>query len=247
MLDGTPGAIIAPVTLPMLMQSVDDYFESWFGASIIRISRYISLFISALFPAIYISITSFHPGMLPTGLVLSITRTRAGVPFPALVEALLMEFTLELLQEAGIRLPRVVGQTVSIVGGLVIGQAAVQAGVVSPIMVIVIAITALSSFAIPSYSLGLATRITRVPFMILAVTFGAFGIAMGLLISLTYLASLKSFGVSYLKPISTDHPSDWKDSTIRAPLQSMKKRPQMLHPQDSIRLNIKSRRGSDET
>jgi hypothetical protein len=246
-LDGAPDAIIAPTTLPMLLQSADDYYEDWFGASIIRISRLISLFISAIFPALYIAVTSFHPGMLPTKLTLSITRTRTGVPFPAIIEAILMEFVLELLQEAGIRLPRVVGQTVSIVGGLVIGQAAVSAGIVSPIMVIVISVTALSSFVIPSYSLGLATRIARVPFMVLAATFGTFGIAMGLLISLTYLVSLKSFGVSYLKPISTDHPGDWKDSIIRSPVWSFKKRPQLLHPQDSIRLGKRDRRGSDET
>ncbi|MCK9276232.1 MAG: spore germination protein [Syntrophales bacterium] len=246
LLDGAPNTIIAPVTLPMLMQSPDDYFEGWFGATIIRLSRYVALFISALFPALYIAITSFHPGMLPSNLTLSIVRTRSGVPFPVIIEALLMEFVLELLLEAGIRLPRVVGQTVSIVGGLVIGQSAVQAGIVSPIMVIIISVTALSSFSIPSYSLGLVTRIARVPFMILASAFGAFGVSMGLLISLIYLVSLKSFGVSYMKPISTDHPSDWKDSTIRAPLWSMKKRPQMLHPQDIIRLKRRNRSGPNE-
>ncbi|NLB41258.1 MAG: spore germination protein, partial [Clostridiales bacterium] len=200
----------------------------------------------ALFPAIYIALTSFHPGVLPTGLILYIARTRTGVPFPAMIEAIIMEFVLELLQEAGIRLPRVVGQTVSIVGGLVIGQAAVAAGIVSPIMVIIVSITAVASYTIPDYSLGLATRIVRIPFMILASTLGSFGIAIGLLISLTYMASLKSFGVNYLKPISTDSISDWKDGLIRMPLLNMKRRPEMLNPQDPIRMAPKKRRDSDD-
>ncbi len=246
MMDGTPDVLLAPATLPILMQSPDDYFENWFIASVIRISRYIAFFISGLAPAIYIALTSFHPGMLPTQLTLSIARTRTGVPFPAMIEAIIMEFVLELLQEAGIRLPRVVGQTVSIVGGLVIGQAAVAAGIVSPIMVIIVSITAVASYTIPDYSLGLATRIVRIPFMILASTLGSFGIAIGLLISLTYMASLKSFGVNYLKPISTDSISDWKDGLIRMPLLNMKRRPEMLNPQDPIRMAPKKRRDSDD-
>ena len=246
MMDGSPDVILLPATFPILMQSSDDYFENWLIASVIRISRYVAFFISATFPAIYIALTSFHPGMLPTELILSIARTRTGVPFPAMIEALIMETVLELLQEAGVRLPRVVGQTVSIVGGLVIGQAAVAAGVVSPIMVIVVSITAISSYAIPDYSLGLATRIVRVPYMILATVFGSFGIAIGMLMSLIYVASLKSFGVNYLKPISTDSMNDWKDSIIRAPLLSMFKRPEMLDPQDPVRMTPKHRRDSDE-
>ena len=142
--------LIVPVTLPILMQSADDYFENWIVASVIRITRYIALFISILSPSLYISVTSFNPGMLPTHLALSIASTRSGLPFPAIIEAMLMEVILEILQEAGIRLPRVVGQTVSIVGGLVIGQAAVQAGIVSPIMVIIIAVTAICSYALPA-------------------------------------------------------------------------------------------------
>ncbi len=234
-IEGAPDGIIIPVTLPILMQSPDDYFESWLAASVIRITRYVCFFISILFPAIYISTTSFHPGMLPTRLVLSITASRTGVPFPAVLEALLMEFTLEILQEAGIRLPRVVGQTVSIVGGLVIGQAAVQAGVVSPIMVIVISITALSSFAIPDYSLSMASRIIRIPFILLAVTFGSFGIAMGLLFLLAYFSSLKSFGLSYLTPVAPFRPRDSRDALIRGPLWSMHRRPEFLRPEDTQR------------
>ena len=242
LINGSPDAILVPVTFPILMQSVDDYFENWFVASVIRFSRYIGLFLSSLFPALYIAVTSFHPGMLPTSLVLSIAATRAGVPFPAVIEAVLMEVILELLQEASIRLPKVVGETVSIVGGLVIGQAAVQAGIVSPIMVIVISITAVTSFVIPDYSLSLATRIIRVPFMILAVTFGSFGIAMGMLILLTYLSSLKSFGIRYLSPLTPYRFRDWKDTIIRTPLWTLTKRPEFLNPEDTNRAGPAKRR-----
>ena len=233
--DGSPNAILVPVTLPILMQSPDDYCESWLVSSLIRISRYVGLFLSSLFPAIYIAITSYNPGMLPTRLVLSIASTRTGVPFSAFIEALLMEAVLELLQEASIRLPKAVGQTVSIVGGLVIGQSAVQAGIVSPIMVIVISVTAVTSFAIPDYSLGLASRILRVPFMILATTLGSFGIAIGMLLLLTYLSSLKNFGIRYLSPITPYRFQDWKDTVIRAPFKDLKKRPEFLNPEDTER------------
>ncbi len=232
---GSPMVLIVPVTLPILMQSADDYFENWIVASVIRITRYIALFISILSPSLYISVTSFNPGMLPTHLALSIASTRSGVPFPAIIEAMLMEVILEILQEAGIRLPRVVGQTVSIVGGLVIGQAAVQAGIVSPIMVIIIAVTAICSYALPSYSLGLATRILRFPFMIAAVTFGSYGVSMGLLFLLAYLSSLKSFGVRYLSSLSPYRVSDWKDTVIRTGWRTMIKRPELIQHDDSVR------------
>ena len=116
LMNGNPEAVIAPTTLPILMQSSDDYFENWIVASVIRMARLVGIFVTALLPALYIAVTAFHPDILPLNLVLSITKSRTGVPFPAFVEAILMVFTLELLQEAGIRLPRVVGQTVSIVG-----------------------------------------------------------------------------------------------------------------------------------
>lgn len=212
--ENTPSALLAPVTLPILMQSVDDYYEKWLIGSVIRLSRYLALVMSTLFPSIYIAITTFHPGMLPTDLVLSIAGSRAGVPFPAIVEAFLMTVILELLQEASIRLPRVVGQTIAIVGGLVIGQAAVQAGIISPLMVIVISITAITSFAVSDYSLGLATRILRLPFMALAGMLGFFGVAMGGLYLLGYMCSLKSFGVGYMEPLTPYRFRDWRDTFI---------------------------------
>jgi hypothetical protein len=196
--EGSPKLLIVPVTLPIIMQSPDDYYESWIIGSMVRLLRYASLFVSALFPALYIALTSFHPSLIPTTLTLAIAGSRVGVPFPAIIEALLMEITLELLQEASIRLPRVIGQTVSIVGGLVIGQAAVQAGIISPLMVIVVSITAICSYTLTDYSLSLATRAVRIPFMFMAATFGAFGIGIGIVFVIGYMSSLKSFGVGIL-------------------------------------------------
>ena len=231
LLEGAPDALLLPVTLPILMQSADDYFESWIISSFIRISRYMCLFISTLFPASYIAIATFNPGMLPTNLALSMAANRTGVPFTAAIEALIMEFTIEILQEAGVRLPKVIGQTVSIVGGLVIGQSAVQAGLVGPIMVIVVALTALASFTIPDYSLGLATRFLRLPFIILAISFGGFGIAIGMLTLITYLSSLKSFGIRYLAPITPFNLKDWTDTLIRGSNPGQNKRPEFLKTQ----------------
>lgn len=227
--DNSRGMLIAPVTLSNLMQSPDDYYENWFIGTAITTIRYLSLLISIFLPAIYIAVTSFHPGMLPTTLLLSITGTRVGVPMPAFFEALLMAITLEILQEAGIRLPKVVGQTVSIVGGLVIGQSVVEAGIISPIMVIIISITAISSFAIPNYSLSLSTRVLRIIFMILAAILGAFGISLGVLYLLGYMCSLRSFGIGFMEPITPYRFKDWKDSIFVAPQFFLKNRPEYLH------------------
>ncbi|PAE65377.1 spore germination protein, partial [Bacillus licheniformis] len=158
LLDGTPFVLIVPVTFSMLLQSPEDYYERWLPSSLIRIMRIGAAMISLLGPALYISFISFHPGLIPSELAISITGTRVGVPFPSLIEALIMEVAIEILREAGLRLPKPIGPAMGIVGGIIIGEAAVQAGIVSPIMVIVVAVTAISSFAIPQYSAGISLR-----------------------------------------------------------------------------------------
>ncbi|WP_265446866.1 spore germination protein [Acetivibrio straminisolvens] len=241
--DNSRGMLLAPVTLTCLMQSPDDYYEKWFIGSVITAIRYVSLLITVFLPALYIAITSFHPGMLPTTLLISITGARLGVPLPAFFEALIMVITLEILQEAGIRLPKVVGQTVSIVGGLVIGQASVQAGLISPIMVIIISLTAISSFAIPNYSLSLAARVLRVAFMILAAILGAFGISLGILYLLGYMCSLKSFGIGFMEPITPYRFKDWKDSIVILPPSVLKGRPEYLHSTSDTKRKERSKNG----
>jgi spore germination protein KA len=187
------------------------------------------MFIALLAPSLFIAITAFHYEMLPQPLLINLTEQREGVPFPLIVEALLMEATFELLREAGIRMPRAVGQAISIVGALVIGQAAVEAGLVSPAMVIVVAITAITSFAIPAYNLANAFRILRFGMMLLAASFGLFGIIMGMLLMVQHLCSLRSFGISFMSPYAPSNKRDFKDTMVRVPWSKMFSRPQFMN------------------
>lgn len=163
--DGSPFAIVLPSMFLDFIQSAEDSYQPYLFASFIRILRMVAGGISLIAPAIYIAITTFHQDLLPTQLLLSLMFQREGVPFPAFVEAILMEITFEIIREAGIRMPRNIGQAVSIVGTIVVGQAAVDAGFVSAAMVIVVAITGISSFVIPAYNMSIAFRLVRFLFM----------------------------------------------------------------------------------
>lgn len=224
LLDGTPFSLIAPITLHQLLISPEDYYERWQIGTLVRILRWAASFIALFLPALYIAMVSFHQGMIPTTMALSLAGSREGVPFPAVVEAFIMEGTLELLREAGTRLPRPVGQTIGIVGGLVIGEAAVQAGIVSPIMVIVVAVTAISSFALPYYNVSIAYRILRFSLMIAASIFGLFGIIVVYIAINIHLVGLSSFGSYYLSPFAPFRFVDWLDLVIRAPLSLLRSR-----------------------
>ncbi|WP_416723051.1 spore germination protein [Bacillus stercoris] len=236
LLDGTPFALIVPVTFSMMLQSPEDYYERWFPSSLIRLLRFIAALITLFAPALYISFISFHPGLIPTKLAISISGTRQGVPFPSLIEALFMEVAIEILREAGLRLPKPIGPAIGIVGGLIIGEAAVQAGIVSPIMVIVVALTAISSFAIPHYSTGIALRMLRFGAMFCAAVFGLFGVIMYYLLLSSHVVKLKSFGVPYASPAVPYRLKDWKDFVIRMPLLVMKRRPKMWNTDNTKRV-----------
>ncbi|WP_241747256.1 spore germination protein [Lysinibacillus sphaericus] len=235
LLDGTPFALIVPVTFSMLLQSPEDYYERWLPSTLIRLLRYLAAAITLFAPSIYISFVSFHQGLIPTKLALSMMGTREGVPFPAIIEALIMEVAIEILREAGLRLPKPIGPTMGIVGGLVIGEAAVQAGIVSPIMVIVVALTAISSFAIPQYNAGISLRMLRFVAMFFAASFGLYGVILFFLLLCSHLVKLKSFGIPFVSPTVPYRASDWKDFMVRMPLMMMKRRPKMLHTKDSSR------------
>ncbi|MEC1417822.1 spore germination protein [Bacillus haynesii] len=226
LMDGTPFALIVPVTFPMFFQTPEDYYERWLPMSLIRMLRFTAGFISVFLPSIYIAFVSFHQGMIPTKLALSIASTRIGVPFPSLIEAILMEVSIEILREAGLRLPKPVGQTVGLVGGLVIGEAAVQASLVSPIMVIIVALTAISSFAIPQYGTGISLRILRFVAMFCSATFGLYGILLFLLVLCIHFSKLESFGVPYFTPANIFSKVDLKDFIFRLPLFTMIRRPE---------------------
>ncbi|MFD0674452.1 spore germination protein [Cohnella sp. GCM10027633] len=223
--DGTPFVLLAPVTFIRFFQSSEDYYQRYDIATFLRMIRYTAFFVSMLLPSLYIAITTFHQEMLPTPLLISLAAQREGVPFPAIVEALVMEVTFEVLREAGVRMPRVIGPAISIVGALVLGQAAVQAGLVSAAMVIVVSFTAIANFVIPAINVAIAARLIRFAMMLLGATLGLFGIMSGLMVLLIHMASLRSFGVSYLVPFSPFVWSNWKDVFIRLPHWAMKKRP----------------------
>ncbi|MEK4565009.1 spore germination protein [Alkalihalobacillus sp. FSL R5-0424] len=196
-IDGSPFALLMPTTFDLLLQSPDDYYERWLAASFVRILRYLSIFITLFLSAFYISLVSFNQGLLPTELAITIAGTRQNIPFPPFIEAIIMEITIELLREAGIRLPTPLGQTIGLVGGVIIGQAAVEANIVSSLMVIIIAITTITSFTVPQYSFGLSFRMLRFGAMISAAIFGLFGTVCFFIWLTIHLSSLKSFGTDY--------------------------------------------------
>ncbi|MDY8047909.1 spore germination protein [Paenibacillus polymyxa] len=235
LLDGTPFALIVPVTFSMLLQSPEDYYERWIPGTLLRLLRFSGAFIALMGPALYISFISFHPGLIPTKLVISIIETRQGVPFPSVIEVMILEISIEILREAGIRLPKPIGPAMGIVGGLVIGDAAVNAGIVSPFLVIVVAVTAISSFSIPTYSAGITLRLLRFVGMLFAAILGMLGTILFFLLICIHLTKLKSFGVPYVTPFSPMRLSDWKDMYIRAPISMMKRRPLMMKTQQTKR------------
>ena len=226
--DGTPFVLLLPAVFTDFFVSSEDYYHNFFVSSFIRILRYISFMIVLLTPAAYVGLLTYNQEMIPTDLLISIAAQREGVPFPAFVEVFIMEFTFEILREAGIRMPRAVGITVSIVGALVVGQAAAEAGLISNIMVIIVAITATANFVAPVYSLSSATRMLRFILIIMSAFFGLYGVLLGLVVMVAHLASLRSFGVPYLAPVAPLNLKDQKDLLIVFPYWSMNRRPSYL-------------------
>lgn len=190
--DRSPSVIVGPATFDTFFKSIDDYSSRWLVASFIRIMRYFGFLIAIFLPAVYIATISFHVDIIPLKLLISVGISRERIAFPPFIEAFIMEITLEMLREAGVRLPAKIGQTVGIVGGIVIGQAAVEAGIVSNIMVIVVALTAIASFIIPSYEMGAAIRILRFPMMLAASFFGFVGLVVGLMTLIAHFKMITS-------------------------------------------------------
>ncbi|HZG86793.1 spore germination protein [Paenibacillus sp.] len=244
--DGTPFVLIAPSTFFMFFQAAEDYYQRPEVASVIRFLRYGALLISLFGPSIYIASITFHQEMIPTQLLVSLAAQRESVPFPAFVEALIMEVAFEILREAGIRMPRAIGQAVSIVGALVLGQAAVEAGLISSAMVIVVAITGISSFSTPSYDIALSFRLLRFLIMISAGFLGFYGIAIISIFILAHMCGLRSFGVPYMSPLGPFVAGDHKDTFFRFPFESMFKRPRSLHLKNKIRQNPPSEMSAED-
>ncbi len=234
MLDGTPFVHIVPVTLHTFFQTVDDYSLSVPAANFMRFLRIMGAILTMILPAAYLAISYFHQEALPTELVLAIAGAREKVPFPALIEILLMEFSFELIREAGVRVPGVLGSTIGIVGAIILGQAAVAANIVSPIMVVIISITGLASFTVADYGFSFALRLARFVFLFLAATFGLVGIAIGLLIMVELLCYMKSFGVPFLAP-TAPKTSSAGHALLRSSVFAQGQRPDELNARNNRR------------
>lgn len=228
LVDGTPFAITAPALFIEFFQAADDYYFRFDISTGIRFLRILAFFTALIGPATYVAATTFHQEMIPTPMAIAIAAQRENVPFPAFVEALLMEVIFEILREAGLRLPRAVGQAVSIVGALVIGQAAVQAGIVSPVMVIVVSMTAIANFSTPSFAMAISARLLRFVLMAVATVLGFYGISLGIIFMLIHLCSLRSFGVPYMMPIAPFNIQNQQDVIFRFPIYAFKDRPHLI-------------------
>lgn len=233
LVDGTPIVLTVPYLLVEALQSSEDYYARPYYVTIVRWIRIASLMLALFLPAVYIAIQSFHPDLIPTSLLISMAKAREGIPFPAYVEVFLMGMIFEILREAGIRMPRPIGQAVSIVGGLVIGEAASQANLVSNTVIIFVALTGIASFVIPS--LGDAIPLSRLFLMICAMFLGIFGILMGSVFLFVHLVKLRSFGIPYLAPLAPGNLDDWQDVLVKAPTWALNTRPRLLGAWNSIR------------
>lgn len=226
LVDGTPFVLLVPTVFVNFFQSSEDYYERYWFGTLVRWGRVVGFLATVFLPAIYLAIITMHQESLPTSLALTIAGAREGIPFPAFVEVMLMELTFEALREAGVRLPRPVGQAVSIVGALVMGDAAVRTKLASPATVMVVAFAGIASFTVPSYNLIIAVRIIRFPMIMLAGSMGLPGVVAGMMVLLVHLASLRSFGVPYLAPVAPVIGKDLKDVVVRVPWWAMVTRPQ---------------------
>lgn len=236
LVDGSPFSLVVPVVFNQFYQTPEDYSSRFLMGSFVRLARILALVFSLIFPSLYVSLISFNPELLPTEFAVAVAGGRAGVPYPAVIEVLAIEIAMEILREATVRLPKQVGGALSIVGVLVIGQAAVEAGLSSPITVVVIALTTIGSFATPTYTAAFALRMLRFPIMILAGIFGLYGVMVGVIFIFNHMLSLKSFGVPYMAPVSPENYQGMKDVIIRSPLWWMPKRPGFLQPANQDRL-----------
>ena len=236
--DGSPEVLIAPALLVQFLQTAEDYYSRIWAGTFARWIRYIGILVAVLFPALYIAITSYHQEMLTTAMAISIAAAREDKPFPAFLEALIMEVALELLREASIRLPRAISNTLGIVGALVIGQAAVEAQIIAPQVVVVVALTAIGTFTVPSFEFSYPIRLIRFPLMILAAIAGLYGVMVGALFLLIHLVNLKSLGCSYLEPLAPFKFKGLKDVLIRAPRWQMMTKPQFSQAREDAPHNF---------
>ncbi len=245
--DNSPEVIIAPATINTLFQTADDYYNRWPVATFARMIRYVAAFIAVGLPGLYIAITCYHRELIPDKLLYAIADARSQLSFPIVVEVLIMELLFELLREAGIRLPSQLGNTIGVVGGLIVGQSAVEAGIVSTIVVIVVALTAIASFAIPNEAFASVFRLLKFVTILASAVYGILGFILSMLVLIFHLASLESFGVPYMAPVvSCGYADDGRqDFVVRSPIKKLTFRPNWSRRSQRRRL-ARRRRNGDE-
>ncbi len=235
MQDGTPFVLIGPVSFFTFFQALDDYSTYWLHGSFLRILRIVGFIIAVLLPSFYIATTSFHYYIVPLDLLITLAESRARVPFPPIIEVLILEVIVEMIREAAVRLPTYIGTAISIFASLVIGQAAVDAGIVSNILIIIVGASAVASYIIPSFDMAMATRILRFSFTLAASVFGIIGIMMVFSMAIFHLISIESLGQPYFAPLAPFVAEDMKDTFLRFPLKHMRKRPSTSRTKNRIR------------
>lgn len=237
--DNSPMVLLLPTTLNAFYQASDDYYSRWEVATFARILRYVASFIAVALPGLYITIVNYQAELVSSGMALSFSAAREGVPFSILLEVIIMEIAFEMLLEAGIRLPGPMGNTIGIVGGLIIGDAAVNANLASPMVVIVVALTAICAFTIPNEAFSAAFRLIRYMIIFLSAWLGLYGFIIGIVVLFIHLCSLTSFGTPYMMPFVADSvngDSEYKDSIIKMPIDKLTKRPSFSEKNERRRL-----------
>lgn len=239
-IDNVCDLLLVPTTYAQILQAAEDYSTPAIVTSLTRFTRFFSTAVAIFLPAFYIALVSYHPGMIPTALAISVAEQRLRSPFPAFMEALFMEVLIELFQEAVVRLPQKISGAAGVVGALVIGTTVVEAGLVNALLVVITSVTAIASFTMPTYSFSTSLRVLRVPTIIMASVLGLYGISLSLMVIVTHLCSLRSFGESYGGNLfNITLLRDWKDTFFRLPVTLLKDRPKELGDQERKRIGKK--------
>lgn len=235
--DNSPYVLILPSSFNGFMESSEDWYHHFEMASFLRVLRYLALLAATLLPGFYLAVIRFHTQILPTNLILSFAEAREGVPFSSVAELLFLEIAFELIREAGVRVPGSLGNAIGIVGGLIVGQAAVSANLVSPIVVMIVALTALGGMVIPNEEFASAFRLLKYMFLLLGGYLGIFGIMLGIYMTVSHLAGLLSFGMPYLLPfVKSEGKGGNGEGILRMPFRRRRKRPVYAKEEESIRL-----------
>lgn len=237
LVDGSPHVLLVPITLVEFFSSFEDYFLLWHMASAFRLIRLGAVMFSVLSTPLYVAILTYHYEMIPTDLLATLVSSRADIPFPPVIEVIILELAIELLREAGARLPAKVGQTIGIVGGIVIGTASVEAGLTSNVLLIIVALAALASFTTPIYQMSNTIRLIRFPFVLFAQLWGIVGVSLCFAAILAHLLKLTSIGRPYLAPVYPLRITDLKDALFRLPFNRQSRRPIQMRPEDPNRFN----------